>query len=105
MMVSSVSNINEVRKVGQAGTLESNDAMITVAPGKKGSGVFIDLTSIVKEQYGNAICEMLQNVVWEQKCCDIYITVVDRGALDCTIRARFLTALSRAGLVRNKEMV
>lgn len=104
-MVNVVGNVDEVRKIGQAGTLESNDAMITVAPGKKGSGVSIHLTSIVREQYGDAICQTLQDVVWEQKSSDICITVVDRGALDCTIRARLLAALSRAGLLRKKEMV
>lgn len=104
-MVKIEGNAGGVYKVGQAGTLESNDAMITVAPGKAGSGVFIDLTSIVKEQYGDAICQTIQDVIWEQNCCDISITVVDRGALDCTIRARFLAALSRAGLKGKKEAV
>ena len=31
----------------QAGTLESNDIMLTVAPGAPGSGIIIDLQSIV----------------------------------------------------------
>ncbi len=93
------------RKVGQAGTLESNDVMITVSPGEAGSGISIELTSIVKEQYGDAIQKTLQDVVREEKCRDIYITLVDRGALDCTIRARLLTALLRAGAVQKKEVI
>jgi len=93
------------RKVGQAGTLESNDVMITVSPGEEGSGISIELTSIVKEQYGDAIQKTLQDVVEEEKCRDIYITIVDRGALDCTIRARLLTALFRAGVVQKKEVI
>ena len=95
----------EVRKVGQAGTLESNDVMITVVPGKAGSGVFIELTSIVKDQYGDAIRRTLLDVVAEQGSRDLYITVADRGALDCTIRARLLTALTRAGAVGKKGVV
>ncbi len=93
------------RTVGQAGTLESNDVMITVSPGEEGSGISIELTSIVKEQYGDAIQKTVQDVVGEEKCRDIYITVVDRGALDCTIRARLLTALLRAGVVQKKEVI
>ncbi len=95
-------HVQEVGKVGQAGTLESNDIMITVAPGKEGSGIFVDLTSIVKAQYGEAIRQTLLNVAAEQKVSDLVITVVDRGALDCTIRARLLTALSRAGIIGTK---
>jgi citrate lyase subunit gamma (acyl carrier protein) len=92
----------EIRKVRQAGILESNDVTITVAPGEAGSGVFIDLTSIMKDQYGDAIRRTLLDVAVEQGSRDIYITVADRGALECTIRARLLTALTRAGAVRKK---
>jgi citrate lyase subunit gamma (acyl carrier protein) len=91
--------------IGQAGTLESNDVMITVAPGQKGSGVVIELTSIVMDQYGDAIRHTLRAVAAEQKISDIMITAVDRGALDCTLRARLLAALSRAGLMREREAV
>lgn len=40
---------------GQAGTLESNDAVITVAEAPAGSGIIIDLESSVKAAYGDAI--------------------------------------------------
>ena len=41
---------------GQAGTLESNDAVITVAEAPAGSGIIIDLESSVKAAYGDTIC-------------------------------------------------
>ncbi|WP_371256630.1 citrate lyase acyl carrier protein [Pelosinus sp. UFO1] len=91
------------RKVGQAGTLEPNDVLIRVEPRETGSGVFIDLTSSVKDQYGEAIRRSLLAVVAEQKASDIYITVIDRGAFDCTIRARLLTALTQAGAVGKRR--
>lgn len=85
-------------RIAQAGTLESSDIMVTVAPGEKGSGVIIELESIVLAQYGQAIRHVLESTVNEQGVTDIYIKAVDRGALDCTIRARILAALGRAGL-------
>ncbi len=100
-----VVGVRKVRKIGQAGTLESSDVMITVAPGGEGSGVFINLTSIVKAQYGEAIRCTLLAVAAEQNISDLVITVVDRGALDCTLRARLLTALSRAGALQKAEVI
>lgn len=92
-------------KTAQAGTLESSDIMITVAPGTAGSGVVIELESIVMAQYGDDIRLTLENTLAEQGCTDIYIKASDRGALDCTIRARMLTALSRAGATLKEEML
>lgn len=97
--------VRKVCKIGQAGTLESSDVMITVAPGGEGSGVYINLTSIVKAQYGEAIRCTLLAVAAEQNVSDLVITVVDRGALDCTLRARLLTALNRAGALQKKEVI
>ncbi|CVK21248.1 citrate lyase acyl carrier protein [Sporomusa sphaeroides] len=92
-------------KPAQAGTLESNDIMITVAPGSKGSGVVIELESNVLTQYGQAIKQAIAAVAARQNVTDVYIKAVDRGALDCTIQARTLTALSRAGIILQKEMI
>ncbi|QDR79775.1 citrate lyase acyl carrier protein [Sporomusa termitida] len=96
--------MNEL-KPAQAGTLESNDIMITVAPGAQGSGISIELESIVFAQYGQAIRKTITAVIAEQDITDIYIKAVDRGALDCTIRARTLAALTRAGVVPAKELI
>ncbi len=92
-------------KTAQAGTLESNDIMITIAPGAQGSGVVIELESIVLAQYGQAIKQTIATVAKEQNVTDIYIKAVDRGALDCTIQARVLAALSRAGVLLQKELI
>lgn len=96
--------MNEL-KPAQAGTLESNDIMITVAPGSKGSGIVIELESIVLAQYGQAIRKTISTVIAEQNVTDVYIKAVDRGALDCTIQARTLAALTRAGAILPKEMI
>lgn len=91
-------------KVGQAGTLESSDIMITVSPCSSGSGVTVELDSIVLGQYGNLIRQTINEVVEKNGVSDIFIKAVDRGALDCTIRARMLTALNRAGIVLKEEV-
>jgi len=88
-------------KQAQAGTLESNDIAITVGPAADG-GIVIELQSLVMEQYGDQIWKVIRDTVIEQGVSGIYIKAVDRGALDCTIRARTLAALARAG-VMHKE--
>jgi len=92
-------------KIAQAGTLESSDIMITVAPGPQDSGIVIELQSIVMIQYGEDIRRTLATIVGEMGYTDIYIKALDRGALDCTIRARALTALRRAGGVFKEDIV
>lgn len=94
-----------ITKTAQAGTLESNDIMIIVTPGTKGSGIVIELESIVLAQYGEDIKALLQKTVETEEVVDIYIKAIDRGALDCTISARTLAALSRAGAVLKGEML
>jgi citrate lyase subunit gamma (acyl carrier protein) len=94
-----------VLKTAQAGTLESSDIMIAVAPGAKGSGIVIELESIVLAQYGEDIRTVIENIVKKQVITDIYIKALDRGALDCTICARTLAALSRAGAALREEML
>ncbi|EAX48017.1 citrate lyase acyl carrier protein [Thermosinus carboxydivorans Nor1] len=96
--------MGRIMRSAQAGTLESNDIMITVTPGAPGSGTVIELESIVLLQYGEAIRQTLAAVVAETGIDDIYIKAVDRGALDCTIRARMLAALARAGAVLKEDM-
>ncbi|VBB06520.1 citrate lyase acyl carrier protein citd [Lucifera butyrica] len=95
---------NNVR-TAQAGTLESNDIMLTVAPGPAGSGIQLDLDSIVLAQYGPAIRQTILTVLAESDVTDVYIKAVDRGALDCTIRARTLAVLGRAGFLLKGELV
>lgn len=88
--------MKKVSKTAQAGTIESNDAIVTIAPGDAGSGVNIEIDSSVMFQYGDAIKKVIHDTLSEQDVSDVFVKVVDRGALDCTIRARVLAALVRA---------
>lgn len=82
----------------QSGTLESNDIMITLAPNFKGGGIKLELESVVLAQYGEALRQVILDTVTSQGVTDVLIKAVDRGALDCTVRARMLVALERAGV-------
>lgn len=88
--------MKNITKMGLAGTVESNDIVITVAPAAKGTGITIELTSPVIKQYGRVIQEVIINEVQLNEVSDVMINANDKGALDCTIRARVKTALSRA---------
>ena len=81
--------------IGNAGTMESNDIMITVEP-SDGGGVQVDLTSSVYRQFGKQIISVIKETVAEYGVKNAVITAVDKGALDCTVRARVAAALTRA---------
>ena len=80
---------------GNAGTMESNDIMITVEPSDAG-GVQVELTSSVYQQFGKQIIAVIRETAADYGVENALITAVDKGALDCTIRARVATALTRA---------
>lgn len=77
-----------------AGTLESNDVLVTVTPGVGRVEVKID--SIVLEQFGDRIEQAAREQAREMDIASARIRLEDKGALDCTIKARVETALRRA---------
>ena len=81
--------------IGNAGTMESNDIMITVEPSDAG-GVQVELTSNVYQQFGKQIIAVIRETAAGYGVENALITAVDKGALDCTVRARVATALTRA---------
>ena len=83
----------EIRKSSVAGTMESSDVMVTVEPGK---GIEIELQSIVGKQFGREIRRAITETLRDLDVKNIMVKAVDKGALDCTIRARVKTAVYRA---------
>lgn len=81
--------------IGNAGTMESNDIMITVEPSDAG-GVQVELTSSVYQQFGKQIIAVIRETAADYGVENALITAVDKGALDCTVRARVAAALTRA---------
>ena len=76
-----------------AGTLESSDVYVEVAPAE--SGIQIELNSVVQAQFGDDILAVVREVLNECGVDNARLTVQDRGALDCVIRARVETAVLR----------
>lgn len=80
---------------GMAGTLESSDITISIEP-NEGKGIEIQLKSTVENQFGNQIRKVIREQLDELKITDVLVRANDKGALDCTIRARIMTAVGRA---------
>jgi len=83
----------KIIKSASAGTLESSDAYVEVTPNPQ--GLEVEVESVVLAQFGDAIQAVVREVLAD---CDVdsgFVRVVDRGALDCVIRARVETALLR----------
>ncbi|MFI3250400.1 MAG: citrate lyase acyl carrier protein [Eubacteriales bacterium] len=84
----------KLQKPAVAGTLESSDVQITVEP--CANGVEIDLDSIVKVQFGDQIIQTTHQVLAQMEVTEARISIMDKGALDSTLRARLQCALCRA---------
>ena len=82
----------DIVKCASAGTMESSDAYVEIEPAE---GLEIQLESVVKQQFGDAIVEVVSQVLKEQDVEKASVRVVDRGALECVIRARVETAILR----------
>lgn len=77
-----------------AGTLESSDAYVELEPGN--GKIEIQLDSVVERQFGDHIRQVVMEVLQAQGVTSARVKLVDRGALDCVIRARVETAVERA---------
>lgn len=83
----------EILKRASAGTMESSDAYVEIEPGK--DGIDITLESVVLGQFGDAIDRTVRQVLDELQVTDAKVRVIDRGALECVLRARVETAVLR----------
>lgn len=84
----------EIKKAAVAGTLESSDCMVTVEPGE--GRVDLELSSVVIRQFGPQIRKVIFETLERLEVTDARVTVVDKGALDCTIKARVECAVYRS---------
>ncbi|WP_314155990.1 citrate lyase acyl carrier protein [Stomatobaculum longum] len=84
----------EIKKPAVAGTLESSDCQVTVEPGN--GKVDFSLESAVIHQFGNQIKKVTLETLKDLGIDNVRISIVDKGALDCTIKARIEGAVFRA---------
>lgn len=85
----------KIVKNAVAGTLESSDALVTVEPNEEGAGIEFDLDSVVINQFGNSIRSTVMDTLDRLDIKDVKIHIVDKGALDCTLKARVEGAIFR----------
>ena len=79
----------EIKKAAMAGTLESRDAQVTVEPGN--GTIELSIESSVIHQFGKQIRATILETLGR-----LEVTVVDKGALDCTLKARVECAVYRS---------
>ena len=84
----------EIKKAAMAGTLESSDAQVTVEPGD--GQIELSIESSVIHQCGRQIKATIMETLERLEVRDAKVTVVDKGALDCTLKARVECAVYRS---------
>ncbi|MFL2101435.1 citrate lyase acyl carrier protein [Desemzia sp. FAM 23989] len=84
-----------IKKQAIAGTVESSDIQIIVDQNAN-NGIEIELSSSVAKQYGRRIREVIEETLSNLGVQNAKLVVEDKGALDCTIKARTIAVVHRA---------
>ncbi|QQK08101.1 citrate lyase acyl carrier protein [Miniphocaeibacter halophilus] len=80
---------------GTCGSLQSNDCLVKVSKNSSNENKII-IESIVKEEFGEEIQEVIVNKLNELDIESCIVEIEDKGALNFTISARVETAIRRA---------
>lgn len=83
----------KIEKEGFAGSLQSNDCLISVYPSKK---IEIEIESPLLYEFGDLIQKTITLKLAEMGITGARVYIEDKGALDCTVAARLETAIRRA---------
>ena len=89
----------ELKKSAIAGTLESSDIQITIAP-NPGKGIELELESVVRMQFGDSILATVRGVLEEFGIEEARVSLNDKGAIDAVIRSRMQAVICRAGEIQ-----
>ena len=89
-----------ISKSAVAGSLESSDAMVTVEP--LDSGIEITVESVVIHQFGRQIHRVVSETLNRLGVESGKVSIVDKGALDCTLKARVECAVYRSNDVSDR---
>ena len=82
----------EIVRSASAGTMESSDAYVEIEPA---DGLEIQLESVVQQQFGQQIRAVVEEMLRDGGVEKANVRIIDRGALECVIRARVETAILR----------
>jgi len=91
----------DIKKTAIAGTLESSDAQITVEPARK---LELTIESSVMNQYGRQIKACALQTLKDLGVKKGKVRVVDKGALECTLKARIECAVYRSNDASAKDI-
>lgn len=77
-----------------AGTLESSDAQVQVFPQSGKLSIYVE--SSVMNQYGRQIKKTAEETLAKLKVKEGKVVIIDKGALECTLKARIECAVFRS---------
>jgi len=83
----------DIIKNAFSGTMESSDAYVEIEPSENGLNISVE--SIVEKQFGENIRNTVLSVLEDLDVKNANVHIIDRGALECVIRARVETAVTR----------
>lgn len=83
-----------IKKTAVAGTLEASDVQVTVEPGS--GRLELSIKSKVIRQFGTQIRRTVLATLKRLNVEDAKVTVIDKGALDFTLKARVECAVFRS---------
>ena len=84
-----------------AGTLESSDVLVKVAPSHNGKLEIVVRSEVIK-QFGKQIRRVIEDTLTKLQISEGMLVVEDKGALDYAIRARVQAAVLRSAA--NEEL-
>lgn len=84
----------QIKHAAVAGTMESSDALVTIEPAERGLELYLE--SPVIHQFGRQIRKVTLDTLQRLGVENARVSIVDKGALDCTICARVECAVYRA---------
>lgn len=85
----------KIKKIANAGTLESSDISIMISPNDSDE-IEIEIESDVYKQFGNKIKNVIKSTLNKHNITSAKIKAIDKGAVDYVIKARMETAIFRA---------
>jgi citrate lyase subunit gamma (acyl carrier protein) len=85
----------KITQKSMAGTVESSDIQVKIEP-NEASGIEIELNSSVERQFGKQIRKVIRETLEGLGVESAKVIAMDKGALDCIIKARVQCAAFRA---------
>ena len=92
----------EIGKNALAGTLESSDVLVRVAPHEE-DRLEVAISSLVMRQFGQQIRKVAEETLGRLQVTRGRVSIEDKGALDCVLKARIQAAVARGTAAANLD--